>query len=174
MSGAGSSGSGASPAGSSPAGGELGIADTAPVSFAIFDLARSHRAVADGLLTPLGMHASQEILLMRLFGTEGLSQKDLAAAVRLDASTVARSVQRLETLGYVTRAPSPDDGRVQLVALTEAGRGVHSRTRDAWAALEERTTQSLSADEAAAFRALAAKVVAGLGAGLGPGGIPVV
>lgn len=51
--------------------------------------------------------------------------KELAARLRVDPSTATRSVQRLETAGLVERFPSPEDGRVVLVRITDEGRRRH-------------------------------------------------
>ena len=67
---------------------------------------------------------AQTHLLMRLTCTgEGqeATQRDLEKQLRLKPPTVNGIVDRLEAKGYVTRRPSPQDGRVRLVSLTEAG-----------------------------------------------------
>ena len=51
--------------------------------------------------------------------------KELAARLRVDPSTATRAVQRLETDGLVERFPSPQDGRVVLVRITDEGRRRH-------------------------------------------------
>jgi DNA-binding MarR family transcriptional regulator len=51
--------------------------------------------------------------------------KELAARLRVDPSTATRAVQRLETDGLVERYPSPEDGRVVLVRITEEGTRRH-------------------------------------------------
>ena len=69
---------------------------------------------------------AQTHLLMRLTCTgEGqeATQRDLEKQLRLKPPTVNGIVDRLEAKVYVTRRPSPQDGRVRLVSLTEAGWG---------------------------------------------------
>jgi DNA-binding MarR family transcriptional regulator len=56
--------------------------------------------------------------------------KELAARLRVDPSTATRAVQRLEADGLVERYPSPEDGRVVLVRITDEG----ARRHDAVAA----------------------------------------
>ena len=90
-----------------------------PLSWSIFGVARSHRALAAALLVPLGLYPGQELMLMELFAHDGRSQRQLGELLRLDHSTVAKSVQRLERAGLVTRSRSAADGRVTLVHLTE-------------------------------------------------------
>jgi DNA-binding MarR family transcriptional regulator len=52
--------------------------------------------------------------------------KELAARLRVDPSTATRAMQRLEADGLVERFPSPDDGRVVLVRITDVGRERHA------------------------------------------------
>jgi DNA-binding MarR family transcriptional regulator len=52
--------------------------------------------------------------------------KELAARLRVDPSTATRAVQRLEADGLVERYPSPEDGRVVLVRITEEGTRRHA------------------------------------------------
>lgn len=51
--------------------------------------------------------------------------KELAARLRVDPSTATRAMQRLEADGLVERYPSPEDGRVVLVRITDEGRRRH-------------------------------------------------
>ena len=60
---------------------------------------------------------------------------ELAEALRVDASTATRAVNRLVDAGLASRERSNDDGRVMVVVLTEHGKEVHRammvRRRDA-------------------------------------------
>lgn len=129
-----------------------------PVSWAVFALARTHRAQAAGLLSGLGLFPGQELILMQLWGEEGLSQKALGALQRLDHSTIAKSIKRLEDAGLVRREKSADDARVSLVYLTDAGRALETRTREAWAELERYTVRNLSPAERETLIRLASKI----------------
>jgi DNA-binding MarR family transcriptional regulator len=51
---------------------------------------------------------------------------DLATALRVDPSTVTRTLQRMEAAGLAQRAPAAADGRVVTVHLTEEGRRLHT------------------------------------------------
>src|SRR5215472_18901611 len=52
---------------------------------------------------------------------------DLAAAVRLDLSTISRHVQTLEADGYLVKARDPRDGRSCRLKATAAGRAATHR-----------------------------------------------
>jgi DNA-binding MarR family transcriptional regulator len=63
-------------------------------------------------------------VLNRLWEQDGLSQAELAERTFKDPPNTARILERLERKGLIARAPDPADRRVQLVRLTEAGRGL--------------------------------------------------
>lgn len=60
---------------------------------------------------------------------------DIAERNISDASTVSRQVSHLTGLGLVEKIPDPEDGRAQLVALSDEGSSVLDELvarRDAW------------------------------------------
>ncbi|WP_320779623.1 MarR family winged helix-turn-helix transcriptional regulator [Streptomyces sp. CRN 30] len=63
-------------------------------------------------------------LLAHLEEQDGCRATDLAAHYALDKSTVSRQVTALERTGLVERRPDPDDARVQVLHLTDAGRRI--------------------------------------------------
>ncbi|GAB7192060.1 MarR family transcriptional regulator [Kineococcus sp. NUM-3379] len=137
-----------------------------PVSFAVFAVARAHRGLAGAMLADLGLFPGQELIIMQLAVRDGRSQKELVEALRLDHSTIAKSLRRMEAAGLVTRVTSPEDARVKLVSLTPAGRALESRIEQVWTELERLSTQALSEREQAQFVKLAHE----LAASLPPGG----
>lgn len=143
---------------SSGYGKELSAADLHPVSFAIFALARSHRALAGQMLREVGLFAGQEILLMQLWDQDGQSQNCLGRTLRLDHSTIAKTVRRLEGTGLVTRNRSKEDGRVTIVSLTQSGRNLEKKVLDVWSKLENITIEGLTDQEKELFVTLSQKV----------------
>ncbi|GHF22887.1 MarR family transcriptional regulator [Streptomyces fumanus] len=74
------------------------------------------------------MHPELSLVSYTLLGhleeRGGCRATDLAAHYALDKSTVSRQVAGLERAGLVERRPDPDDARVQVLDLTEAGRHI--------------------------------------------------
>jgi len=130
-----------------------------PVSFAIFALARSHRAKAAGMLADIGLFPGQEILLMQLAEKDGKPQKSLCESIGLDHSTVAKSVARLERDGLIERRKCPEDGRISQVHLTARGRETTDAISRVWAELERETIKDLSAEEQKLLMSAARKIV---------------
>ena len=59
------------------------------------------------------------------------SMRQLAAKLRCDPSTVTFLADRLEQLGYATRAVAPGDRRTKVLHLTDKGRTARRRLVDA-------------------------------------------
>jgi DNA-binding MarR family transcriptional regulator len=69
-----------------------------------------------------GLTRSQWQVLARLAQNEGLHQGKLAELLDIEAITLGRIVDKLETLGLIERRPHPSDRRIWLLHLTEAAR----------------------------------------------------
>lgn len=78
-------------------------------------------------------------LLGHLEERDGCRATDLAAHYALDKSTVSRQVAALERAGLIERRVDPEDQRVQVLHLTEAGRQILAQvTENRQAAFRER------------------------------------
>jgi MarR family transcriptional regulator, organic hydroperoxide resistance regulator len=122
-----------------------------PMSYAIFQLARAHRAYAGALLRKMDLHPGQELLLMQLLDREGQTQSELLESVGLDHSTVSKSLRRMQEAGLLVREPAEHDRRVMVVHLTEKGRAMREPIAALWQSLERVSAGNLTDDQAAAF-----------------------
>lgn len=96
---------------------EISAVTQFPISFSIFSLARFHHRIAGQLLREAGLYPGQELVLMQLWHRDSQSQNSLLRSLRLDHSTIAKSVRRLEDVGLVTCSRSEEDKRVTIVSL---------------------------------------------------------
>ena len=103
-----------------------------------------HRALADSLLAPLGLHTGQEVLLLELDAEGPRTQGQLAAASGCEPPTITNSVRKLEAAGLVVRRPSPTDGRVTIVELSDRGTAVLPKLKATWQQLAEQTVAGLA------------------------------
>ncbi|MFF4028426.1 MarR family winged helix-turn-helix transcriptional regulator [Streptomyces sviceus] len=122
-----------------------------PMSYAIFQLARAHRARAAAMLREMDLHPGQELLLMQLLDRDGQTQSELLESVGLDHSTVSKSLRRMQDAGLLVREPAAHDRRVMVVHLTDKGRALREPIAAMWRALEETSARDLSAQQAEAF-----------------------
>ncbi|MEZ0356448.1 MarR family winged helix-turn-helix transcriptional regulator [Mycobacterium sp. SA01] len=106
-------------------------------------LRRRLRAVAaDDDLTP-----SQTAVLLRLFKDGPSSTSQLAGAERVRPQSMAATVAGLDRHGLIDRTPDPDDGRRQLIGLTNVGRRraeSDRKVREEWLvrAMQDRYTEN--------------------------------
>jgi MarR family transcriptional regulator, organic hydroperoxide resistance regulator len=122
-----------------------------PISYAIFQLARAHRARAAALLREMNLHPGQELLLMQLLDRDGQTQSELLESVGLDHSTVSKSLSRMQDAGLLVREPAAHDRRVMVVHLTDKGRAMREPIAALWQTLEETTARNLSEQQAETF-----------------------
>ena len=132
------------------------------IGFQLFQIGRMHRQLAEEALNKLGLHAGQEMTLLRLWIEEGLSQTQLAASMRVEPPTATKMLQRMEQAGFIERRADPEDARVTRVYLTERGRSLEQPVLDVWKKLESQTVAGLSATEQALLSRLLQQVSANL------------
>ena len=139
-------------------GGPRPVQDSGPLSYAIFQLARAHRAHAARMLRGLGLHPGQELLLMRLLDRDGQTQSELLAAVGLDHSTVSKSLKRMQEAGLLARKPAGHDRRVTRAWLTDEGRAMRGPLERMWSELERASVGGLDAETVERFLATSAAI----------------
>src|SRR5438477_1813908 len=89
-------------------------------------LALIHRTRVSEYLSTHKLYVGQEMLLKCLWNQDGLSQKEIAVLMGIQAATATRMVIRMEQSGFVERRTEPGDQRVSHVYLTELGRSLQS------------------------------------------------
>jgi len=79
------------------------------------------------------------------------TQAALAEAIGADKTRIIPFLDELQEHGYIERRPDPDDRRVRLLAITDAGRAVKDAIQADIQNGEERWLQELSADDRRVF-----------------------
>ena len=89
--------------------------------------AKALRAAFEETLAQNGGSLGTWIVLNALSDVGCVSQAALATHVHLEGATITHHIDRLESLGLVRRLADPDDRRVRLLELTEAGAELYTR-----------------------------------------------
>jgi len=76
------------------------------------------------LLAPLHLSPPHAGILRVLSKSAGLSQQELASALKMHPSRLVGLVDELETSGFVKRQENPDDRRTYALRLTDEGRAI--------------------------------------------------
>lgn len=111
-------------------------------------LSLRHRARAAALLTPLGLHPGQEVLLLELARSGPTIQAQLSEALAAEPPSITLMTQKLEASGHIRRKPAPSDKRASIVELTDSGTALVDQLRQVWRALAEETVTGLPAHTA--------------------------
>ena len=113
---------------------------------------------SDAVFAEHGITADQFVLLATLSRGQAMTQRELAARMQSDPSTVRAMLVLLERQGLVTRTTHATDSRARTVDLTLAGA---KKFQDAWAAgqaLRDQLIGSFSAAEANTLLSLLERV----------------
>jgi len=110
-------------------------------------LAEVAGAVIRSLVDRRGMSFTTASTLGRLEREGPVRLTVLAAAEGVAQPSMTQLVQRLENQGLATRVSDPDDGRVTLVAITDAGQEVLAERRRERGARLVQLLATLSKDE---------------------------
>ena len=81
----------------------------------------------------------------------GITQTELAAKLNIDKPAIARRTANLERKGYLRREPNPEDGRSQLLYLTETATGLRDAKAEAESAFYDYLMRGLDGEQRAAF-----------------------
>lgn len=125
-------------------------------------LARLFARELQGRIKPLGLSTGTFPALLVLWENDGLTQRELVERLDVEQPTMASTLTRMERDGLIERRKDPDDGRLQRIWLTEAGRALEGPATALAEALNAQALAELTADERAAFLSLVRKVIASL------------
>jgi DNA-binding MarR family transcriptional regulator len=124
--------------------------------------ARVFTRLNDRRLRPVGLTFAQVPVLAALGGADALSQKQLVTVARIEQPSMAQLLARMERDGLVRRSPSPDDGRVSLISLTESGLSKVEPVRSALFATSGHALRGFSDREIGVLLDLLGRLVANL------------
>jgi MarR family transcriptional regulator, transcriptional regulator for hemolysin len=125
-----------------------------PLGFVIASTGNAAALAFEAALAPAGLHPRHFAVLRGLRDGEAQSQQQLAAALGIPASRLVGLLDLLVERGLVERRDSPDDRRVKMVRLLDAGRGELDRLIALAGRSERRLVAGLSAEDQAELRRL--------------------
>jgi DNA-binding MarR family transcriptional regulator len=102
---------------------------------------------SDAAFAEYGITADQFVLLATLERGQAMTQRELAARMPSDPSTVRAMLVLLENQKLVKREAHPGDARARTVSLTNAGARTFQQAFDAGQEVRDQMVKSLSANE---------------------------
>lgn len=130
-------------------------------------VARRWRREIEQALAGAGLSDATWTPLVHLDETGGgLSQKQLAALVGVDASTLVRLLDILEGRNWIVRRVAPDDARTRLIDLTPEGAAQVRTLRALLENIEARWLDDIPDEELSVALGVIDRIDARLGAGV--------
>lgn len=106
------------------------------------------------LLEQWGLKNSQAGILFMLHCAGEMSQREMAARIRVTPPSITAAIQKMEKQGYIQRKPDEKDQRVMRLSLTEQGTACVEHVKSAMDTLEKMMFQYMSQEERLLFRRL--------------------
>jgi len=107
----------------------------------------------DARMSGAGLKTTQYSLLSAVSGLGPVRPVDLAAALKMDPSTLTRNLRPLIAAGWVVLSAG-GDARSRSVSITAAGRAKRSEAQRHWKAAQESLNETLGVPRVAALHAL--------------------
>ena len=101
-----------------------------------------------------GLTAAQAVVILIVCDFKALTQDDITKRLSLDKSVIAKTVTKLEELGFIVRTTNVRDKRTYDICPTEKAWAVYPAIRDQIDASFTRMTQQMTAEEQAEFKRL--------------------
>ena len=127
-----------------------------------FKLRQLMRRVAhhyDTEMAGCGLKITQYSLLSHVLKLGPIRPGDLAAAMKMDASTLTRNLRPLVDSGWVVLAPGAD-ARSRLVHITDAGRAKRAEAQRRWKVAQKALNDALGVERVLALHALVDEALA--------------
>ena len=121
-----------------------------------FKLRQLMRRVAqhyDAEMAQCGIKTTQYSLLSHVLKLGPIRPSDLAAAMKMDASTLTRNLRPLVDAGWVTQQAGAD-ARSRLVHITDVGRDKRAEAQRCWKVAQRGLNNSLGLERVATLHAL--------------------
>ena len=131
--------------------------DTQVAGDVAFLMARANAmslASANAALADEGLKVRPSSVLALAAADARPTQRELSEFLRLDPSQIVALIDDLQDRGWVTREPDPQDRRVNVVAVTQAGRAAFVRARARVQGHQREHFSVLDRDEIAVLRGL--------------------
>lgn len=130
-----------------PAPGEGKRGESGYLAYLLRQASAANRLQMERALADLGVTLPQFFVLTMLGAYPGASGADIARLALLTPQTVSVIMNNLEKMGAIARQPHPVHGRIQTVALSDAGRALLAQCKVRAAEVDKQLRAGLSPEE---------------------------
>lgn len=95
--------------------------------YLIHELSRLATTQFDRMIAPLGMTKAQWWAMMHVYKREGATQSELASIMQMGRASTGKTLERLESNGWIERRADPKDTRVRRIYLASGAMAYFER-----------------------------------------------
>lgn len=121
-------------------------------------IVRGSQVFSTRKLSDYGISAAEEYILMYLMGHSDANQDAIAKFFMLDKGSVARSLQKLESKGFISRKVNDENKREKVITLTKKALNIRDVLSDLLVDWKKGMYDGLSDGEILAFEKTVEKV----------------
>jgi len=114
-------------------------------------IVRSSQVYLTRRLSEYGINAAEEYILMYLLGHNEPNQDSIAKYFMLDKGSVARSLAKLESKGFIARKINDENQREKVITLTEKARNMREMLGEQLVSWQSTMYEGLSEEEIRLF-----------------------
>ncbi len=133
-----------------------------PLGRLIYHMAQDLGNYAEKILKPFDLTLEQYQIIKTLPANEGLTQKDIGAAVSKTPANMTRILDRLQEKNLIERRRNPKDRRTTLVFQTENGLKMLEKVTEVFETFSAQFLRGVTGQEQKVIRAAFAKMGANL------------
>ena len=141
-----------------------------PVGLHLSQASRTVSRAFDDALSAAGGSLPAWLVLLNLTIRAVASQRDLAEAMGIREATLTHHLNAMESAGLITRQRDPANRRIHVVQVTDAGRELFTRLREAAAAFDTQLRRGLTTGQIDQFTEVLDQLAANVAEP--PGGLP--
>ena len=121
-------------------------------------IVRGSQVYSTRKLSDYGINSAEEYILMYLMGHKEQNQESIAKFFMLDKGSVARSLQKLESKGFISRKINDENQREKVITLTEKALSLQVVLNELLVEWRRAMYEGLTDEEILAFEKMTEKV----------------
>ncbi len=121
-------------------------------------IVRGSQVYSTRKLSDYGINSAEEYILMYLMGHKERNQDSIAKFFMLDKGSVARSLQKLESKGFISRKINDENQREKVITLTEKALGLQAVLNELLVDWRSAMYDGLTDEEISAFEKTTDKI----------------
>ena len=121
-------------------------------------IVRGSQVYSTRKLSDYGINSAEEYILMYLMGHKEQNQESIVKFFMLDKGSVARSLQKLESKGFISRKINDENQREKVITLTEKALSLQVVLNELLVEWRRAMYEGLTDEEILAFEKMTEKV----------------